>query len=103
MLVPSRGWVRGLADRSCQIIGGLDSNGEPISPAIVMTSKGGSVLMAAGGFLRSIDIGCKVSWKKARCTLRVGGVDALKKWRDEIGFLDSEKTRQLDEVLRVTN
>lgn len=98
---PNLDWVRGLADRSCQLIGGRDAAGNPISPALVMTSKDGIVLNLAAGVLRTINIECRISWNQGRCTLRVGGVDALRKWKSQVGFLDNEKSKQLDEVLRV--
>lgn len=95
MPTPSRDWIRGLADRSCQLL--------TEARAIVLTSNDGHVLAAAAGYLRTIGIDCRVSWKDGRCALRVGGLEALRRWQDEIGFLDPSKAKQLEEVLRVAD
>ncbi len=89
---PNRDWVRGLADRSCQIV--------ERDRAIVLTSTEGSTLAMAYHFLRSIDVPCRITWRDQHATLRVGGLEALVRWKNEVGFNDPEKARQLDEVIR---
>lgn len=89
---PDRSWVRGLADRSCQVL--------QEARAIVLTASNDHVLSKAAWFLRSLGVACRLRWKGARCTLRVGGLHALQRWQVEIGFLDPQKAQQLDEVLR---
>lgn len=89
-------WVRGFADRSSQLI-----TGEDVTPAIVMTAGSDQVLRPLLGWLKRGGWEVRLSRTGARWTLRISGLEQLRRWAAEIGFVDPEKQSSLNEVTRV--
>jgi hypothetical protein len=89
-------WIRGFADRSCQIVGGR-------SPAIVMTATDDYTLRIVWSWLNGKGYRARVTPGTANYTLRIGGIESLRLWRQEVGFFDQHKLNLLDEVISVAD
>jgi len=85
-------YIRGFADRRCQV--------SVPGKAIIITAGHCDTLRQVYAFLIRNGIKCNLTpTTGGRSMLRIGQRASLEKWRDLIGFTDSENNKKLDEIL----
>lgn len=84
-------YIRGWVDRQSQV----NVSGR----AIVATTSTEQPMRSVCAALRRMDIDCGLAKYGDRWELRIGRRDALERFRTQIGFLCSDKSDKLDQIL----